>query len=122
LEDAEAVVQGVGEDMDVGLVPGDELPIHPDSFDLIDHDFSSSAREPGWASRCCGAWERAGAAGGPRAKARRVVARRGSGVRAPRRAHPDGGDEGLEEAADLRGVADPVLEEDLGGGQAVPFT
>ena len=30
LEHAHAVVQGVGEDVDLGVVPGDELAVHPD--------------------------------------------------------------------------------------------
>ena len=37
LEDAEAVVQRVRQDVDLGLVPGDELAVHPDLLDLVDH-------------------------------------------------------------------------------------
>ena len=48
LEDAGAVVQRVGEDVDLGLGPGHELAVHPDLVDLGDrHGSSSPARSAG---------------------------------------------------------------------------
>jgi len=37
LEDADAVVQRVGEDVDLRLVPVHELAVHPDLLRLLDH-------------------------------------------------------------------------------------
>src|SRR6185503_20788317 len=34
LEDRRAVMEGMDADMDLGVVPGDELPVHPDLFRL----------------------------------------------------------------------------------------
>src|SRR5918995_7174314 len=43
LEHAGPVVETVGEHVDVGLVPGDEIAVHPDQLDLL-HRHSSIAR------------------------------------------------------------------------------
>jgi len=37
LEDAAAVMQSVGEDVHVGLIPVDELAVHPDLFRFLNH-------------------------------------------------------------------------------------
>ena len=37
LEHAHPVVQGVGQDVDVGLFPGNEFPVEPDVFGFLDH-------------------------------------------------------------------------------------
>ena len=37
LKDAEAIMQGMGEHVDVGLIPGDEFTVEPNLIDLIDH-------------------------------------------------------------------------------------
>jgi hypothetical protein len=42
LEDAGAVVESVGQHVDVGVVPADELAVHPDPLGLL-HDFLHSA-------------------------------------------------------------------------------
>jgi hypothetical protein len=36
-ERAETVVDRVSEDVHLGVVPIDQLPVHPDLFDLVDH-------------------------------------------------------------------------------------
>src|ERR671910_2209120 len=43
LEHAGPVVETVGEHVDVGLIPGDEIAVHPDQLDLL-HRHTSIAR------------------------------------------------------------------------------
>jgi hypothetical protein len=35
LEHARSVVQAVRQDVDLGVLPGDELPVHPDEVGLV---------------------------------------------------------------------------------------
>src|SRR5712675_984382 len=44
LECPETIVEGVGQDVHLGVVPCDELSIHPYLFDLLDH---SGILQPG---------------------------------------------------------------------------
>ena len=37
LKNSQAVVQGMGQDVDLGLLPGDEFTVEPDEFGLFHH-------------------------------------------------------------------------------------
>ena len=39
-KNSQPVVQGVGEDVDLGLLPGNEFAVEPDEFGLLHHESS----------------------------------------------------------------------------------
>src|SRR5205085_8909885 len=42
LEDAETIMQGVRQDMDLRLIPGDHLSVQPDLVDFLNHFLAST--------------------------------------------------------------------------------